>query len=44
MTMRFYDDLTVASIAGRLGLAEGTVKRYLSNAYAKLAIVSCRST
>jgi RNA polymerase sigma factor (sigma-70 family) len=37
VTMRFYDDMTVASIATSLGLAEGTVKRYLSNASAKLA-------
>jgi RNA polymerase sigma factor (sigma-70 family) len=34
--MRFYDDMTTATIAAQLGLAEGTVKRYLSNAYAKL--------
>jgi RNA polymerase sigma-70 factor (ECF subfamily) len=34
--MRFYDDMTTAAIAAQLGLAEGTVKRYLSNAYAKL--------
>ena len=37
VTMRFYDDMTTATIASHLGLAEGTVKRYLSNAYAKLA-------
>lgn len=37
IVLRFYDDLTVSQIAGRLGLAEGSVKRYLSDASAKLA-------
>lgn len=32
VVLRFYDDLTVAEIASRLGLADGTVKRYLSDA------------
>jgi RNA polymerase sigma factor (sigma-70 family) len=36
VVMRFFDDLTVAQVAERLGLADGTVKRYLSNAAAKL--------
>ena len=35
--LRFYDDLTVPQIAHQLGLAEGTVKRYLADAAAKLA-------
>lgn len=35
--LRFYDDLTVTQIAARLGLADGTVKRYLSDASARLA-------
>lgn len=35
--LRFYDDLTVAQIAAQLGLAEGTVKRYLADASARLA-------
>jgi len=35
--LRFYDDLTVSQIAARLGLADGTVKRYLSDASARLA-------
>jgi RNA polymerase sigma-70 factor (ECF subfamily) len=35
--MRFYDDMTTATISSQLGLAEGPVKRYLSNAYAKLS-------
>jgi RNA polymerase sigma factor (sigma-70 family) len=39
VTMRFYDDMTTAAIAAHLGLADGTVKRYLSNAFAKLATV-----
>ncbi|WP_284329353.1 RNA polymerase sigma factor [Demequina litorisediminis] len=37
IVLRFYDDLTVPAIAERLGLAEGTVKRYLSDASARLA-------
>lgn len=36
VVLRFYDDLTVAEIAQRLGLAEGTVKRYLSDAVGRL--------
>lgn len=37
IVMRYFDDLTVSQIAERLGLADGTVKRYLSNATARLA-------
>lgn len=37
IVLRFYDDLTVPQIADRLGLAEGTVKRYLADASARLA-------
>jgi RNA polymerase sigma factor (sigma-70 family) len=37
IVMRYFDDLAVAQIAERLGLADGTVKRYLSNATARLA-------
>lgn len=37
VVMRFFDDLRIAEIAERLSLAEGTVKRYLSNASSKLA-------
>ncbi|MFC0714029.1 sigma-70 family RNA polymerase sigma factor [Cellulomonas biazotea] len=36
VVLRFYDDLTVPEIARRLGLADGTVKRYLSDAVAQL--------
>jgi RNA polymerase sigma-70 factor (ECF subfamily) len=36
VVLRYFDDLTVPGIAGVLGLAEGTVKRYLSDAHAKL--------
>lgn len=36
IVLRFFDDLTVPQVAARLGLAEGTVKRYLSDARAKL--------
>ena len=34
--LRYYDDLPVAEVATRLGIAEGTCKRYLSDAAAKL--------
>jgi RNA polymerase sigma factor (sigma-70 family) len=37
--LRFYDDLTVPQISAQLGLAEGTVKRYLADASARLAEV-----
>lgn len=37
VVLRFYDDLKVADIAAQMHLAEGTVKRYLSNALDKLA-------
>lgn len=37
IVLRFYDDLTVPQIAERLGLAQGTVKRYLADASARLA-------
>lgn len=36
VVLRFYQDLTVADVADHMGLATGTVKRYLSNALAKL--------
>jgi len=36
VVLRFWDDLTVREIAGVLGVAEGTVKRYLSTAVARL--------
>lgn len=37
--LRYYDDLTVPEIAARLGLAEGTVKRHLSDAARRLAVL-----
>jgi len=37
--LRYYDDLTVPQIAAQLGLADGTVKRYLADASARLAEV-----
>lgn len=37
--LRFFDDLTVPQVAQRMGLAEGTVKRYLHEAQAALALV-----
>ena len=39
VVLRYFDDLTVPAIAGELGLAEGTVKRYLSDALVSLATV-----
>lgn len=36
VVLRYYDDLTVSEIADRLGLADGTVKRYLSVAVGRL--------
>ncbi|WP_273653765.1 sigma-70 family RNA polymerase sigma factor [Cellulomonas fimi] len=36
VVLRFYDDLTVPEIARTLGLADGTVKRYLSEATERL--------
>lgn len=36
VVLRYFDDLTVADVAARMGLAEGSVKRYLSNAIHKL--------
>jgi RNA polymerase sigma factor (sigma-70 family) len=38
VVLRYYDDLQVADIAEWLGISPGTVKRYLSDALAKLAI------
>jgi len=37
VVLRYYDDCTVSQVAAQLGLAEGTVKRYLSDASGKLA-------
>ena len=36
VVLRFFEDLTVADVAAAMGLAEGSVKRYLSNAVRKL--------
>lgn len=36
VVLRYYEDLTLAEIADRMGLATGTVKRYLSRAVAHL--------
>ena len=36
VVLRYFDDLTVPDVAAHMGLAEGSVKRYLSNAIGKL--------
>jgi RNA polymerase sigma factor (sigma-70 family) len=36
VVLHYYDDCTVAQVAAQLGIADGTVKRYLSDAVAKL--------
>jgi len=36
VVLRYYDDLTVPGIAAELGIAEGSVKRYLSQGLARL--------
>ncbi|MGP7960072.1 SigE family RNA polymerase sigma factor [Sanguibacter sp. A247] len=36
VVLRFYDDMTVPQIAAELGLAQGSVKRYLADAVARL--------
>jgi RNA polymerase sigma factor (sigma-70 family) len=38
LVLRYYDDLKVDDIAATLGLSPGTVKRYLSDGLAKMAI------
>lgn len=38
VVLRYYEDLTVAEVAEELGCAEGTVKRHLADARAKLAV------
>ena len=38
LVLRYYDDLTVAAIGETLGISTGTVKRYLSDGLAKMAI------
>jgi RNA polymerase sigma factor (sigma-70 family) len=38
IVLRYWEDLTVDGIAERLGISAGTVKRYLSDAHAKLAV------
>jgi RNA polymerase sigma factor (sigma-70 family) len=38
LVLRYYDDLKVDDIAVTLGLSSGTVKRYLSDGLAKMAI------
>ncbi|MFD7158255.1 SigE family RNA polymerase sigma factor [Kribbella sp. NPDC059898] len=38
VVLRYYEDLSVAEVADELGCAEGTVKRHLADARAKLAV------
>lgn len=37
VVLRFYEDLSVGEVAHRMGLSDGTVKRYLSDAAARMA-------
>jgi RNA polymerase sigma factor (sigma-70 family) len=39
VVLRYFDDLTVAGVAAEMQLADGTVKRYLSEALDRLAVV-----
>ncbi|MCF2533368.1 RNA polymerase sigma factor [Yinghuangia soli] len=39
VVLRFYEDQTVPAIADRLGLSEGAVKRHLSDATRRLALL-----
>ena len=38
VVLRYYQDLPVAQVAAALGMAEGTVKRHLSEAMTRLAV------
>lgn len=38
LVLRYYDDLKVDDVAAALGISSGTVKRYLSDGLAKMAI------
>jgi RNA polymerase sigma-70 factor (sigma-E family) len=38
VVLRYYEDLPVSEVAAVLGLAEGTVKRYLSEAMSRVAV------
>lgn len=39
VVLRYFDDLAVAQVAGELGISEGAVKRYLSDAVGKMRAV-----
>ena len=39
VVLRYFDDLTVPQVARHLGIADGTAKRYLSDASARLAVM-----
>jgi RNA polymerase sigma factor (sigma-70 family) len=38
VVLRYYEDLPVAQVAAALGVGEGTVKRYLSEAMSNVAV------
>jgi len=38
IVLRYFDDLTVPQVARHLGIADGTAKRYLADASARLAV------
>jgi RNA polymerase sigma factor (sigma-70 family) len=43
LVLRYYDDLKVDDIAAALGISSGAVKRYLSDALAKLSVALVKS-
>jgi RNA polymerase sigma-70 factor (sigma-E family) len=43
VVLRYYEDLPVAEVAAALGVAEGTVKRYLSEAMSHVAALLSRA-
>ena len=38
VVLRYYEDLPIANVAAALGVGQGTVKRYLSEAMSRMAV------